>query len=110
MLHYLKLVAVIVLFGSAFGVAGGVVFGQAMIANYHGFFRLPVLEFELTPWSAAVGTAISFAAASLGVVTALRSVVTLAPAVAMRPAAPLRFRRSWIRDCCRPGCLRRAAS
>ena len=96
MLHYLKLVAVIVLFGSALGVAGGVVFGQAMIASYHGFFRLPVLEFELTPWSAAVGTAISFAAASLGVLTALQNVMRLAPAVAMRPAAPLRFRRSWI--------------
>ena len=42
------------------------------------------------------GTAISFAAASLGVLTALQNVVSLAPAVAMRPAAPLRFRRSWI--------------
>ncbi len=67
-----------------------------MIASYHGFFRLPVLVFELTPWSALVGFAISFAAASLGVVTALRNVVALAPAVAMRPAAPRRFRRSWI--------------
>ena len=94
--HYLKLVAVIVLLGSALGVAGGFVFGQAMIASYHGFFRLPVLAFELTPWSAAAGTAISFAAASLGVLTALRNVISLAPAVAMRPAAPLRFRRSWI--------------
>ena len=51
-LHYLKLVAVIVLLGSALGVAGGVAFGDAMIASYHGFFRLPVLAFELTPWSA----------------------------------------------------------
>lgn len=95
-LHYLKLVAVIVLFGSALGVAGGVAFGHAMIASYHGFFRLPVLEFELTPWSAVAGTAISFAAASLGVLTALQNVISLAPAVAMRPAAPLRFRRSWV--------------
>ena len=95
-LHYLKLVAVVVLLGSALGLAGGFAFGEAMIASYHGFFRLPVLVFELTPWSALVGFAISFAAASLGVVTALRNVVALAPAVAMRPAAPLRFRRSWI--------------
>jgi putative ABC transport system permease protein len=95
-LHYLKLVAVVVLFGSALGLAGGYVFGEAMVASYHGFFRLPVLVFELTPWSVLVGFGISFAAASLGVVTALRNVVALAPAVAMRPAAPLRFRRSWI--------------
>ena len=95
-LHYLKLVAVIVLLGSAFGIAGGIAFGHAMIASYHGFFRLPDLIFALTPWSVIAGTAISFAAASLGVITALRRVVSLAPAVAMRPAAPLRFRRSWL--------------
>jgi putative ABC transport system permease protein len=95
-LHYLKLVLVIVLLGSVIGVAGGVAFGHAMIASYHGFFRLPALAFELTSWSAVVGTAISFAAASLGVLTALQNVISLAPAVAMRPAAPLRFRRSWI--------------
>ena len=94
--HYLKLVAVVVFCGAVLGVAGGYVFGQAMIASYHGFFRLPALDFALTPWSALAGFAISLLAASLGVVTALRNVVVLAPAVAMRPAAPRRFRRSWI--------------
>ena len=95
-LHYLKLVAVIVLIGSMLGVAGGVAFGRAMIASYHGFFRLPALEFALTPWSIVAGTTISLAAASLGVITALQRVVGLAPAVAMRPAPPLHFRRSWL--------------
>ena len=42
------------------------------------------------------GVAISLAAASLGVLTALQQVVGLAPAVAMRPAAPLAFHRSFI--------------
>ena len=93
-LHYLKLVALIVLLGSLLGVAGGMAFGSAMIASYHGFFRLPELSFALTPWSVLVGTAISFMAATLGVVTALRKVVGLAPAVAMRPDPPLRFRHS----------------
>jgi len=95
-IHYLKLVAVVVLFGSALGLAGGLLFGKAMIASYHNFFSLPSLVFELTPWSILVGFAVSFAAASLGVVTALQNVVALAPAVAMRPIAPRRFRRSWI--------------
>lgn len=104
-LHYLKLVAIVVLFGSALGLVFGLAFGEAMIASYHGFFHLPVLVFELTPWSALVGFAISFAAASLGVVTALRSVVALAPAVAMRPAAPLHFRRSWIEGLLSAGAL-----
>ena len=95
-LHYLKLVAVIVLIGSVLGIAGGFGFGEAMMASYHGFFRLPYLPFRLTAWSAVAGVAISLAAGSLGVLTALQEVVGLAPAVAMRPAAPRGFRRSWI--------------
>lgn len=94
--HYLKLVAVVVILGSVLGVVGGVAFGRAMIASYQGFFRLPTLTFELTAWSIVAGVGLSFAAATLGVVTELRKVVVLAPAVAMRPAAPLRFRRSWL--------------
>lgn len=97
-LHYLKLVVVVVLFGSALGAVGGLLFGHAMIASYHGFFRLPALTFAMTPWSLIAGTAISFAAATVGVVSALRKVVGMAPAVAMRPAAPLRFRRSWLEN------------
>jgi putative ABC transport system permease protein len=95
-LHYLKLVTVVVLIGSLLGVAGGFAFGHAMIASYQGFFRFPALAFELTPWSVIVGTTVSFVAAALGAITALRKVVTLAPAVAMRPVAPLRFHRSWL--------------
>jgi putative ABC transport system permease protein len=94
--HYLKLVVVIVLIGSALGIAGGFGFGEAMMASYQGFFRLPNLPFTLTSWSVLAGIAISLAAGSLGVLTALQEVVGLAPAVAMRPAAPLAFRRSFI--------------
>lgn len=93
-LHYLKLVAAIVLLGSALGFAGGLAFGQAMVAAYLGFFRLPDLVFELTYWSLAAGIAVSFVMASFGVLSAVRSVLVLAPAVAMRPAAPLAFRQS----------------
>jgi putative ABC transport system permease protein len=89
--HYMKLVAIIVILGSLVGIAGGYGFGRAMIESYRGFFRLPVLAFEMTAWSAIVATSISFAAASLGVLTALRNVIRLQPAVAMRPAAPAGF-------------------
>jgi putative ABC transport system permease protein len=94
--HYLKLVALIVFIGWVFGLAGGFAFGQAMIASYHGFFRLPKLEFAMTPWAAFFAGAISFAAASIGVLTAIKKVVGTAPAIAMQPAAPLRFQHSWI--------------
>lgn len=95
-LHYLKLVAVIVLFGSLLGIGGGLAFGRAMIASYHGFFNLPELTFRMTAWSVIAGTAISLAAASLGAITAIQKVVGMAPAIAMRPAAPVRFHRSWL--------------
>ncbi len=91
--HYMKLVAIIVLAGSALGTLAGIGFGRAMIASYHGFFRLPELNFELAAWAVIVGVGISLLAAALGVLSALRGVVRLAPALAMRPAAPLRFRR-----------------
>lgn len=104
--HYMKLVTAIVLTGSALGIVAGYAFGAAMIESYHDFFRLPDLEFRLTPWSAVVGASISFTAASFGVLTALRNVVHMAPAVAMRPAAPLRFRRSWIERIVTGGTLR----
>ncbi len=91
-LHYCKLVAVIVSIGSLLGVAGGYWFGQAMIESYRGFFRFPAMDFELTGWSVVAGIAISLTAALLGILTAVRSVVALKPAVAMRPEAPVQFR------------------
>jgi putative ABC transport system permease protein len=94
--HYLKLVVIIVLLGAVLGLAGGIAFGEAMIASYRAFFRLPALALELTPWSVLAGTAISFVAAATGVLTAIRAVVRLTPAVAMRPAPPLPFRRFWL--------------
>ena len=95
-LHYMKLVVIIVVTGSALGVAAGFGFGSAMIESYHGFFRLPDLTFELNPWSIFAGTTVSLAAASLGVLSTLRSVVSMPPALAMRPAAPMRVRQSWL--------------
>lgn len=94
-LHYLKLVLLVVMLGSLLGIAGGYGFGIAMIESYRAFFRLPVLAFEITPWSTIVGVVISLAAASLGVLTALNNVVRVEPAVAMRPAMPVRFRHFW---------------
>jgi putative ABC transport system permease protein len=86
--HYLKLIAIIVAAGAVVGTGGGWLFGEAMILSYRPFFRFPDLQLELTFWSILVAAAISFAAAAFGVMSALRSVVTLAPAVAMRPAEP----------------------
>ncbi|MCC7425890.1 MAG: ABC transporter permease [Alphaproteobacteria bacterium] len=95
-LHYLKFVLVVVALGVALGIGGGILFGHAMIASYHDFLRLPVLEFSLVPWAAVAGAAISAVTASLGVLASLRGILRLAPAVAMRPLAPQLFARSRI--------------
>lgn len=89
--HFLKLVAVIVALGSLIGIAGGVLIGHGMMVTYRDFFRFPVLDLHLTAWSAVAATFLSLAAAALGVFAALRGVVELAPAVAMRPQAPRGF-------------------
>ena len=93
-LHYMKLVAIIVLTGSALGAAVGCGFSSAMVKSYHGFFHLPVLAFELAPWSIFASTSLSLAAASFGVLSTLRKLVVMAPAIAMHPETPLRFHRS----------------
>lgn len=90
-IHYSKLVLMTVALGSLLGVAGGHAFGSAMIESYQAFFRLPDLAFAITPWSAAGGILGSFAVALLGALAALRGIVRLDPATAMRPAAPARF-------------------
>lgn len=92
--HYLKLVAVVVFAGSLVGIGGGWAFGQAMMLSYRDFFRLPELAFALTPWSIVFGIAASFAIAAFGVLSALRNVMILPPAVAMRPPVPGRYRHS----------------
>ena len=94
--HYLKFVVVIVALGAMLGIVSGIGLGRAMMESYRGFFRLPDMAFELTPWSAVAGTMISLAAGTLGVIASLRGIVTLAPAVAMRSPAPQRFHRSLI--------------
>ncbi len=95
--HYLKLVAVVVLAASLVGIPAGSAFGHAMISSYHAFFRLPALVFEITIWSAVVGVGTSFVIAAIGVLSSLRKVIILAPAISMQPAAPMRFQALWIK-------------
>jgi putative ABC transport system permease protein len=90
--YYLELASVIVLFGAALGMGLGAVLGRGMMTLYAEFFRLPALEFRLTARVAAAAAGISLAAGVLGALVTVRSVVSLPPAEAMRPAAPASYR------------------
>lgn len=91
-LHYLKFVLVIVLIAGPLGLAGGWYFGHAVTQLYAGFFRFPEFEYRMLAWIPLSALLLSMLAAVAGVVNALRRVVRLPPAEAMRPAAPASFR------------------
>lgn len=93
-LHYLKLVLVIVLIGSAIGLAAGAWLGYQLAEIYTIFFRLPYLSFRLQVSTAATGVVISAVAALIGTYFAVRRAAGLQPAQAMRPEAPAVYRKS----------------
>ncbi|HYY96980.1 MAG TPA: ABC transporter permease, partial [Pyrinomonadaceae bacterium] len=91
-LHYLKLALAAVAGGSALGIVFGWWFGYGVTAIYAEFLHFPVLRYE-TDWRVALASAlVGFAAASVGALSAVRRAVRLAPAEAMRPEQPARFR------------------
>ncbi|MBT8480022.1 MAG: FtsX-like permease family protein [Myxococcales bacterium] len=93
-MHYFKMVCVIVLFGSAIGVALGAWLADAMLDLYAGFFRLPMTRGRLDLPVAINAVIASLLAAVAGIAFAIRSAVTLPPAEAMRPPSPARYRAS----------------
>jgi putative ABC transport system permease protein len=92
-LHYLGLVALIVAIGAGLGIAFGMWLGGWMTDLYADFFRLPGGDYRLSFSVTAMTVAISLAAAVAGALGAVRRVVRLPAAEAMRPPAPPSYRR-----------------
>lgn len=90
-LHYLEFAMVAVMLGTFLGTAAGIWLGRGLASIYRDFFRFPELTFAATPALLVSATGISSGAACLGALSALRSVMALPPAEAMRPAAPASF-------------------
>ncbi|ETW97277.1 MAG: hypothetical protein ETSY1_23305 [Candidatus Entotheonella factor] len=93
-LHYMKLVTLITLAGIGLGVVMGSGLGSLMTANYVNFFRFPVLQFRVQPWVPLLAGGVTLAAALLAALNAIRQVVRLSPAEAIRPPAPRAYRGS----------------
>ncbi len=91
-LHFLKFALVIVAVGTVAGAIGGLLLGGRLVMMYHQFFRFPALEFVPASGALVAAALASALAAVAGVAGAVRRVMKLAPAEAMRPEPPASFR------------------
>ncbi len=94
--HYLKLVLVIVALGLVLGVLLGDVLGTLFLRLYAESFYFPSFDHRIAPWLLVVGISITLTTAVLGTLNAILATVRLAPAEAMRPQAPGRYRRTLV--------------
>ena len=92
--HYTKFAMAIATGGIALGWLAGYVFGKTSTEVYADFFRFPFLLYDPGPRVFLIAALASIAAALVGAFGAVRNVVALPPAEAMRPPAPPLFRRS----------------
>jgi len=92
--HYLKWAITIALVGGLVGVAAGAWLGTGMLSLYSQYFRFPTLTYHLSPSVIGGALLISLISAVLGARSAIARAVRIPPAEAMRPEAPVRYRRS----------------
>jgi putative ABC transport system permease protein len=93
-LHYLKLVAPMVVAGWLMGLALGKWLGLGLVGLYADVFRFPAFAHSIAPWLIWTSLAVVAVTAVLGTLTAIASTVRLQPAEAMRPPAPGHYRQS----------------
>lgn len=94
--HYLELALVCVALGSLAGVALGLWWAAEINRLYGQFYRFPVLRFAPSGTVVAIAVGVSALAALGGAASAVRRVLRLPAAEAMRPEAPARFRPGWL--------------
>ncbi len=96
--HYLQMTLVISLLGAAAGIGGGAYLGRQFTELYLEFYRMPSLVFRLTRELALTAALVSLGAGIVGSLLAVRRVVLLPPAEAMRPAPPANYQKQPIAD------------
>lgn len=91
-MHYVKAALATIGVGASIGVLSGWWLGYRLAVLYTKFFRFPEVVFHLRAGTVAICVAISVLAGIAGATLAVRSVVRLPPAEAMRPPSPASFR------------------
>jgi len=94
--HYLKLVLLIVVLGILIGVGLGAWLGHWFMGLYADVFRFPELRYRVRADLVLAATALTLGAALGATWHAIAATVRLAPAEAMRPPAPGRYRPSFV--------------
>lgn len=97
-LHYLMLAALIAVVGVVIGWIAGTLLARATAGQYADFFDFPYVIFRVSYWVYAAAGLAGLATTSLGATQAALKAAKLAPAIAMQPPAPPRFKRSVIDD------------
>lgn len=90
-MFYLKFAIAAVATGGVAGIALGAWMGAGLARMYINFFRLPDLEFVLSPATSLMAVSVAVVAATFGSILAIRRVLQLPPAEGMRPEAPAQF-------------------
>jgi putative ABC transport system permease protein len=90
--HYLKFAFVMVAAGTVLGGIGGMLLGHRLVLLYHTMFRFPELAFRLNHKVFPAALLVCAAAATVGVLSAVRRAARLPPAEAMRPEPPANYR------------------
>jgi putative ABC transport system permease protein len=94
--HYVKFTLAVAALGIVIGAGAGLILGARMTALYAEYFRFPFLYFRTDPPIFLLSIAIALAAALGGTANAVMRAVRLAPAVAMLPPPPTRYRQTLI--------------
>ena len=97
-LHYLMLAALIAVVGVLVGWAAGTALARTTAWQYAQFFDFPFVIFRVSYWVYAASGLAALLTTSLGAMQAALKAARLAPAIAMQPPAPPRFKRSFIDD------------
>ncbi|MBK4735025.1 ABC transporter permease [Noviherbaspirillum pedocola] len=90
--HVLKFALFTVIAGAVPGIGVGAWLGGGLARLYARFYHFPSLAFRLSAFTVALALLSAVASAAIGAWLAARAAMALAPAEAMRPEAPARFR------------------
>ena len=91
--HYMEFVSLIAIIGIAIGIALGIWLGAEVTKLYATAYSFPFLIFSRNPSVYVIAAGVTFVAAMAGAIRAALTAARLAPAVAMSPPAPPRYRK-----------------